>query len=181
MTEPDEVGWRVQIGTGLVVHTPMSDERRELFRREEEREAKAAELEAEQRREAAFERRWELQRQGVEPHSVQDVLARASFGQDRQDAVERRREREAAEELGKPIPAHLKLDKYQMKRDGEEREKAKETTPATQADVSKLAGKVGSLTSAVNLLKRRRSAEQDYHQPRDYVRNSGGYITRGPY
>jgi hypothetical protein len=49
VTEPDEVGWRVRAGASLLIHTPMSDERREAFRREEERERKAAEFEAEQR------------------------------------------------------------------------------------------------------------------------------------
>lgn len=61
----------------------MSPERRALFDKEAEREAKAAEFEAEQRRQAALERRWELERQGVVPHSHADVLARLSYGADR--------------------------------------------------------------------------------------------------
>ena len=81
MAEPDEgPGWRVPIGTGLFAHTPRSEERREAFRREEEREPKAAEFEAELRQHAALERRLELQRQGVVPHSHEDVLARVSYG-----------------------------------------------------------------------------------------------------
>ena len=74
MTELDEVGWRVRMGAGLLVDAPMSPERRALFDKEAERERKAAELEAEQRREAAAEHRWELERQGVVPDSVDDVL-----------------------------------------------------------------------------------------------------------
>ena len=68
---------------------------------------------------------------------------------DRADAVERRREREAAEQLGLPEP---RLDKYQMKREHAEREKAKETTPATQADVSKLTQTITQLKSKLHAL-----------------------------
>jgi hypothetical protein len=66
VTVPDEVeepGWRVQVGVGLVAHAPLSDERRALIAREAEKERKAAEFEEEQRRPAALERRWELERQ----------------------------------------------------------------------------------------------------------------------
>jgi hypothetical protein len=62
-----------------------------------------------------------------------------------------------------------------------EREKAKETTPATVSDMDKLVQKVQQLASKVGILGRRRSADQGYHQPRNYVRNSGGYVIRGPY
>ena len=59
--------------------------------------------------------------------------------------------------------------------------------------MSKLSQSIASLASKVGLLGRRRAAEQEspeeyarayggsYHQPRDYVRNSGGYVIRGPY
>jgi hypothetical protein len=81
--ELEEPGWRVRMGAGLLVHTPMSPERRALFDKEAEREAKALEFEGQARRDAALERRWELERQGVVPHSHADVLARLSYGADR--------------------------------------------------------------------------------------------------
>jgi hypothetical protein len=115
--------------------------------REAERERKAVEFEEEQRRKAALERRWELERQGHVPHTVGDVLAWASFGMDRADAVERRRGTEAAEELGRPIPDHPKLDKYQMQREHAEADNAKETIPATQAGLCRLQQVVTSLAS----------------------------------
>jgi hypothetical protein len=142
------------MGFGLLEHAPMSDERRQAFDREEERERKAAEVEEQARRDAAIERRWELQRQGYEPQTVGDVLARASFGQDRADAAEAKRVK-AGDEL-RGAEREPRLDKYGMLKDAREREAAKETTAASQADLAKVAGKVGSLQSAVNLLKRRR-------------------------
>jgi hypothetical protein len=39
-----------------------------------QRQRKAAEFEAEQRREAALEHRWELERRGVEAHTVDEAL-----------------------------------------------------------------------------------------------------------
>jgi hypothetical protein len=84
-------------GFGRVEFAPMSDERRAIIARETEKERKAAELEEQARRDAALERRWKLERQGVVPHSVADVLARAPYGMDRADKAEERREREAAE------------------------------------------------------------------------------------
>jgi hypothetical protein len=110
--DPDP-GWRVRVGCSLVEFAPMSAERRELIRQESEREAQAAELDAQQAREAAYEKRWELERHGVVPVSVADRLALASFGMDRADKAEERREREAAEILGKP--AEPRFDKWESK------------------------------------------------------------------
>ena len=168
--DPDP-GWRVRVGCWLLEFTPMSDERRAAFDREAERERAQAELEAQQRREAAVERRWHLQRQGVEPHSVADVLARASFGQDRQDAAERRREKEAAELLGQPEP---RLNRWELKREQQQREAEAIITPASKADVSKLSQSITSLASKVGMLGRRRSAEQE--SPEEYARRYGGGI-----
>ena len=62
-----------------------------------------------------------------------------------------------------------------------QRENAKETTPATQADVLKLSQTVTSLASKVGLLGRRRSAEGGgYQQPRQVDRDGGRIIGR-PY
>jgi hypothetical protein len=112
--------WRVRMGFGLLEHCPMSPERRAQFDKEAEREAKAAAFEQELREQNALERRAELLRTGHEPHSVGDVHAMASRGMDSTDRVEGRREREALEEAGKPIPAHL--NKFQLKREQQQRE-----------------------------------------------------------
>ena len=134
MTEPEST-WRIRSGVGLLSAAPMSPERRALFDKEAERERKAAELEAEQRREAAAEHRGDLLMRGVEPHSVQEVLERASFGQDRADAVEARREREAAERFGKPTPHQTHALLAAAKAERKEREAEAESTPASKADV----------------------------------------------
>jgi hypothetical protein len=36
MTKPDEVGWRVRTGAGLVIHAPLSAARRAVVEREVE-------------------------------------------------------------------------------------------------------------------------------------------------
>jgi hypothetical protein len=113
----------------------------------------------------------ELRRQGHELHSVADTLNRASFGQDRADAAERRREKAAAEELGQPEP---RLNRWELKREQQQREAAAIITPASKADVSKLSQSITSLASKVGLLGRRRSAEQE--SPEEYARNYGGGI-----
>jgi hypothetical protein len=135
MTEPDD-GWRVRMGAGLLMYTPMSPERREQFDREAEREAKAAEFEAEQRREAALEHRWELQRQGVEPRSVGDVLLAASVAADRQDRRDKKRDEDAAVLQDRPAwnPDHTK---YALKASAAAKRELAETTPATQAEVKR--------------------------------------------
>jgi hypothetical protein len=84
--------------------------------------------------------------QGHRPRTQQEFLAQVYWAQDRTDAVERQREREAAQQMGKPIP---RLDRNQLKRDVAEREAAKETTPATQAELSKLSQAVTGLKSKI--------------------------------
>jgi hypothetical protein len=110
------------------------------------------------------------------------VLARASFGQDRQDAVERRREREAAELLGKPEP---RLNRFEVKANVAAYEAEREVTAATQSELRELQGQVTGLKAAIHGLKhgrRRRSAEQDYpQQSREAVARNSGQIVRGPY
>jgi hypothetical protein len=138
--DPDP-GWRVRVGCSLVEFTPMSDERRELIRRESEREAQAAELEAQQARDAAYEKRWMLERQGVLPVSVADRLAAASFGMDRQDKIEERREREAAELLGKPRPTYVALLR-EAKAEREAKAAEAEETPVSQAEFGRVVSKL---------------------------------------
>ena len=109
---------------------------------------------------------------------------------DRVDRIEQRREREAAEELGKPEP---RLSRWELKREQTAAAAAGLVEPASKADVSKLSQSITSLASKVGLLGRRRAEQREsspeeyarkcgdgYHQPRNYVRNSGGYITKGP-
>jgi hypothetical protein len=103
-TWPEDPGWRVRAGAGLLIHSPMSDERREAQRREDEREAQQAEFEAELAKQAALERRWELQRQGVQPRTVAEVLAAAGAAADRADRREERLVAAGLEEQGKPKP-----------------------------------------------------------------------------
>lgn len=184
VTEPDEgPGWRVRMGVGLLADAPLNPALREAHRREDEREAQRAQLEAELQVDRDLERAAELRRQGHEFHSVADTLARASFGQDRTDAVERRREKEAAELLGQPEP---RLNRWELKRE-QQREAEAVITPASKADVSKLSQSITSLASKVGLLGRRRSAEQESSE--EYARNYGsgiryrnsGQIIGGPY
>jgi hypothetical protein len=137
VTESDEGAWRVRVGVGLLQHTPMSPERRALFDKEAEREAKAIADEAEARRQAALERRQELEFRGVaSPRSHAEVLQAASFGMDRADAQERRREREAAEILGRPKPTVNKL-LHDAKAEREARQAVEETTPVSKAELGR--------------------------------------------
>jgi hypothetical protein len=154
VTEPDEgPGWRIRVGTGLVMHTPMSDERRAIIDREAEKERKAAEFEEEQRRQAALERRWELERQGVVPHTVADVLARLSYGADRTDKIEERRAREAADQM--PPPLEGRLNRWELQAEHREAAAKAEREPASQSDLAKVAGKITSVANSINVLKRR--------------------------
>jgi hypothetical protein len=189
VTEPDEgPGWRVRIGTGLLAHTPMSDARREAFRKEEEREARAVEFEAEQRRQAALERRWELERQGVEAHTVADVLQRLSYAADRTDRIEARKEREAAEQLGHPEP---RTTRWELKREQQAAAAKALIEPASKADVSKLTAAISQIKSKLSGRSESVSAgaERTQETPQEYTRNygssihfrNGGGIVRGPY
>ena len=103
------------------------------------------------RTEAHIERIFELRRQ-ASSHARSARRSHASFAQDRADAVERRSEREAAEILGRPEPH---LNRWELTRDVAAREKAKETTPATQAELSKLSQTVTSLKAKLHALSGR--------------------------
>jgi hypothetical protein len=137
------------MGVSLVRDMPMSDERRALILKEEERERRAAELEEAQRREAAYERRWVLERQGVVPHSVGDVLQSAAVAQDRQDRRDRAAEERAAELLGRPKPTVPKLLR-DAKAERLAREAAEEAEPVSKAElgrtVKKLANSIWNAT-----------------------------------
>ena len=162
--EPWEEGSSVWVDTGgappiragvglLLLHTPMSPERREAFQREEEREQRQAELEAEQRRADALDRREGLLFQGETQHTHAEVLARLSSGADHEDRIEARREKDGAEARGEHEPRRTI---WEMKADQAAAREHAASTAASQADLTKLAGKINSLANSVNLLKRRR-------------------------
>jgi hypothetical protein len=137
MTEPDEgEGWRVRLGVSLLAAAPLSDALREAHRKEDEKERAQLEREAEQRRADAAERAADLAFRGVVPRTPAEVFEQVSFAQDRQDAVEARREREAAELLGRPKPTVHKL-LADAAAERKQREAELEATPASKAEVER--------------------------------------------
>jgi hypothetical protein len=147
---PAEPGWRVRTGVGLVIHAPLSDERRALVERESAKEAAAEKLAAELRSDRELERAPELRRQGYEFHSVADTLARASFGQDRADAAEAKRVKAGAEAQGLPEP---RFDRWESKANVAAAEAAREVTPATKADARELQSQVAGHKASLHDLR----------------------------
>ena len=138
MSEPnEELGPRIRVGVGLVANMPPSAERRAAVDRESERAA-------ERDRKAA-----ELAAAGTRPPHGQRGACGRVVGMDRADAGERRREREAAEILGRPEP---RLNRWELTREVAAREAAKETTPATQADLSRLGQQLSKVKAAIHSL-----------------------------
>ena len=136
MTELEEPGWRVRMGAGLLIHAPgLSAERLAAELQEQEREAQAAEDEAQVRRAAAYEQRWMLKRQGVEEHAHADVLGMVSRGQDRGDRIEARKEREGREAQGLPEP---RLNRWESEANVKAYAAEREATAASQADLRKV-------------------------------------------
>jgi hypothetical protein len=117
----------------------MSDERRAIIARETEREAKAAEWEAEQRRQASFERRQEMLMRGQVPRSHADVLASVSVGMDRQDRREAASEARNAELYGHGRPHQTAALLAPAKSERKQRESEEANQPASKADVKKVA------------------------------------------
>jgi hypothetical protein len=89
--------YAVRVGGGLVVHQPMTAE----LRAAHERERQHLESEAQQRRDAALERRQQAEFMGAEAHTHQEILAAMSADADRQDRREAARQRPADAEAGK--------------------------------------------------------------------------------
>jgi hypothetical protein len=153
VTFPDEAGWRVRSGAGLLIHTPMSDARREQLAKEDERERRQVELEATNREVADEERRFALQLQGHEPRSVAEFLAQIAA-----DDARRERARERREEMGLPVADDDVFGVVQPQREEREwrptpwelresqaaRKEAAETTSASQADVAAVESKLSS-------------------------------------
>jgi hypothetical protein len=90
-----------------------------------------------------------LERQGITAHSHEDVLARMSYGADRADRIEQRREKEAAEILGKPEP---RINRWESKANVAAAEVERQNTPATKADVRELRGYITQLKSKIHAL-----------------------------
>ena len=143
MSEPnEELGPRIRVGVGLVANMPPSAERRAAGGGRRSTVSPSV-------RRSVTAKPPSLQRQGRVPRTVNEVLADASFGMDRADADERRREREAAEILGRPEP---RLNRWELTREVAAREAAKETTPATQADLSRLGQQLSKVKAAIHSL-----------------------------
>lgn len=138
--DPDP-GWRVQIGVALLAHTPMSDDRREAFRREGERERRAVELEEQLRRQQALERRQELLMRGTVSHSVGEVLQSVAVAQDRQDRRDAAAEARAAELAGTPRPTYVALLR-EARTEREARQAEAESTPVSQAEFGRVVSKL---------------------------------------
>ena len=107
-----------------------------------------AELEQQMREEAAIERRWDLQRQGIAPVSVDERLSTQAAAEIRNDRREESRIKHAEAEMARP-PAR-KLDRWEVKKTVAEREAAKETTPATKGDIGWLEGAVSHMEALLH-------------------------------
>jgi hypothetical protein len=137
MTEPGEVGWRVRMGGGLLVHAPLGDALREAHRKEDERERLKAEWDAKQRQTAVAERLGELRMAGREPRSQQELLAQVSEAQDRQDRRDMKEEGLYKQRFGergaRPWVAQLAAAKAERLA----REAEAEATPASKAELGR--------------------------------------------
>jgi hypothetical protein len=165
----DNLTGQVWVGGGLVRHMPMSPERAEQQRREDEREAQQAAFEAQQREEAAIERRWELQRQGYQARSVLETAEAVHAMWDRGDA---RNERQRAQNQAAAGASSWRSMRAQL---------AAERSRRTQAEYDRDA----AIRSAENAHAARRRAEQQTSyrssSPQQYTRYTGGAILGGPY
>jgi hypothetical protein len=154
------------VGVSLVANMPMSEARRAAIQREEEREEeqarKAAELKAQQRSDAAIERRWDLEREGFEPASVQERLAAIHAQTVREEkAAAARAERDAAAEwaasgdffgpgpaVAEPEPRTGRPPRWEIAAKQRELDDH-EQSPATLAQVHELQGKMASLLAKI--------------------------------
>ena len=138
---PEDPGWKVSIGVGLLAHTPMSPERRAALDKEDERERQRAEFEAEQRRQLALERRQEMLMRGAVQRTVGEVLQSVAVGMDRQDRRDAAAEARQAELLGKPRPTYVALLR-EARTKREEAQAAAEVEPVSQAEFGRVVGKL---------------------------------------
>jgi hypothetical protein len=131
--------WRIRSGAGLLVHCPMSPERRAAFDREAEKERLQAERDAELRQQAAVEHRGELLMQGVTPTSVAERLAAVAAAADRQDRRDKAAEERYQEQFGQGRPGRTPvfalLAEAKAKREAIEAEA--ESTPVSEAELGR--------------------------------------------
>jgi hypothetical protein len=145
MTEqvwPPEPGWRVRSGAGLLLHAPLSDERRAAFDREAEKERLQAERDAEMRSTAAAERLGELRMAGRVPRTPQELFADQAFAEARQDAVEAKRAEANADFYGKPRPSTWQKELAAATAERKQREAELEATPASKGEFDRLKRKL---------------------------------------
>ena len=164
MTWPEDPGWRVRVGGGLLAYAPLSDEQREIQRREDEREAQQVAFEREQREQEAAERRGMAQLRGEGArHTVGEFLAGVAYA----DAREQRKIAER-KRLGLPVdddgdyfrdpngkpqqdsPAPHRLNRWELQKAQREREAEKATTNAKLSDLDGLQQQVTKVKSALH-------------------------------
>jgi hypothetical protein len=125
----------------------LSAEEAERQRRAEEREAQQAALEAEQREQAAAEKAAEDQMFGVQRHTVGEFLAQIAELDRRKDAARQWRldnglpvvdDTFGAAEPQQQERRPWRPTPWELKANQAARDAAKETTPATQADLGKV-------------------------------------------
>jgi hypothetical protein len=136
--------WKVWAGVGLIEYAPLSDERRAVIAREAERERLQAERDAELRRELAAERRAELQFQGRQPRTQQELLAQASQAQDRQDRRDEKADEAYLERFGHGRPSRWVGQLAAVKAERKQREADAEATPASKAELGRVAKKLAN-------------------------------------
>ena len=152
----DEGQWPpILIGSGFLaepaVAAMLSEEERARIVAAEAREAAQAEAErtalAQESQAAAFM----AGQRGRPGRSHEEVLLGAALAGDRDDRRQASLERRAAEEQGKPVPAHLDVSRLAMKKLAAEKE-AEAATPATQKDVGLLKQSLTHLKAVVSSL-----------------------------
>jgi hypothetical protein len=171
------------------MHMPMSDAQREAVRaeteKERERDEAAATVAAQLKREADAERDWYMQRHGLEPVTVADVLARADRGLRKLD-----KQLNPAQELDddERAPRTTRWETKQMQQAAAAKALIE---PASKADVGKLSATVSQLKAKLHSLSgrseevspgasRRTESPEEYARDSIHIRNGGG-IVRGPY
>ena len=174
--EPDESGWRVRIGFGLVQDAPFSAERRAVVEREAEREAeqerRRAAFAAEHQTDAEIERIAELRRQGYEPRTRAQLFEQVSRAMDRQDKIDAKNE-----------------ERTRAAREDADGERHAQRVAQLEADLATERRAHSRTSSQYHAAvdgwgrerQRNQSSEHGYQQPRNYTRSGppGGILEIG--
>jgi hypothetical protein len=138
VAEPSEsLAGITQYAGGLISAAPLSAERRELVRRESEREAESERRAAELRAQLAAERLGELRMQGREPRTQAELFAQVSWAQDRQDQRDQKADEAYREKYGLGRPRQWAALLREAKAEREAEAAAAEVTPASEAEVER--------------------------------------------